>query len=468
MNNKIKIAGYLFIILFSTIGCKKSFLELKPYSSLSIDKAITDEPSMLAALYGAYAGLRDVDVFGRSILVNGDLYADNIYVSTQNSGRYIPQYTYQVTVNDGTVDGTWGGLYNDILRANQIIAKESAIQGPNVSQYVGEAYALRALNYFTLVQHFARPYTENPNALGVPIVLSFNIKQLPERKKVSEVYDQILSDLAQAEVKVTKIINSSQFSPAAVKALKAKVLFYQGKYNEAKTVAEDLIANSGYTLVDAAGYNAYWADPSIQFDKKETLLEISFDPLTRLGTNSLSYIYVQDGYGDMLATDELYNLYSSTDVRKSLIIPGTRGGAPALFVNKFPNGKAGKENDDDTKIIRLSEIYLIAAECEARVGTEAAALNYLNALMSKRDPSFAGYSSTGSQLLEDIIAERRKELAFEGNRWSDLNRLKRDISRNNQYPSTARSLPFADNRRIFPIPKWEMDANMNMVQNPGY
>lgn len=468
MRNKIKIFGALLIIILSAVGCKKSFLELQPYSQLGFDKAITDEQSMLAALYGTYAGLRGVDAFGRSIPVDGDLYADNIYVSTQNSGRYIPQFNYQVTENDGTVDGMWAILYNAILRCNLIIAKEGDITGTKVPQYAGEAYAIRALCYFYLVQHFARPYTENPDDMGVPIVLGFDIAQRPERKSIGEVYTQILDDLTTAAAKVTTTANSSQFSPTAIKALRAKVLFYKGDYAGAKTTAADVISTGGYTLIDAAGFASYWSTPNFRTDKKETLFEVSFDPLTRLGTNSLSYIYVQDGYGDMLCTDELYNLYAATDVRKALIIPGIRGGAPALFVNKFPNGKAGLQNDDNTKILRLSEIYLIAAESEARAGTEVQALIYLNTLMSKRDPSFVGYASTGNQLLEDIIAERRKELAFEGNRWQDLNRLKRDITRSNQYPSAAQSLPFSDTKRIFPIPRWEMDSNPNMVQNPGY
>lgn len=91
-------------------------------------------------------------------------------------------------------------------------------------------------------------------------------------------------------------------------------------------------------------------------------------------------------------------------------------------------------------------------------------------MAQKREPSLKAYTYTGTALLDAIITERRKELAFEGDRFSDLNRLGRDISRSSQYPSAARSIPFSDYRRILPIPQDEINANANIrtQQNPGY
>jgi hypothetical protein len=110
---------------------------------------------------------------------------------------------------------------------------------------------------------------------------------------------------------------------------------------------------------------------------------------------------------------------------------------------------------------------MIAAE--ASLGTnETDARNYLNAVATRRDASFTGFTSTGAALLEDILTERRKELAFEGHRFHDLNRLKRTINRSADYPASARTIPYPFNRRLLPIPQAEMDANPNMVQNPGY
>ena len=69
-----------------------------------------------------------------------------------------------------------------------------------------------------------------------------------------------------------------------------------------------------------------------------------------------------------------------------------------------------------------------------------------------------------------ILLERRKELAFEGERYHDLQRLKRDVARGTNYPATARAIPFTNFRRIFPIPQGELDANptIKTQQNPGW
>ena len=92
--------------------------------------------------------------------------------------------------------------------------------------------------------------------------------------------------------------------------------------------------------------------------------------------------------------------------------------------------------------------------------------------MAQRDPSRI-YTSTGDQLLTDIVTERRKELAFEGDRLYDLNRLMLPIERvanAGSITTTALSIPYSDPRRISPIPQDEIQANPNLSdeQNPGY
>jgi hypothetical protein len=97
------------------------------------------------------------------------------------------------------------------------------------------------------------------------------------------------------------------------------------------------------------------------------------------------------------------------------------------------------------------------------------ALLKLNQVAKQRDPSFAGYTSSGAQILEDILTERRKELAFEGNRFWDLMRLQRSWTKiKNQDPLATVDVTPGNTNLLFPIPQTEMDANPNMKQNPGY
>jgi hypothetical protein len=466
----IKIAKYKFMIAVMTAimilpSCKKTFLEKFPPTSLPPEAALATEADMQTALIGAYASLRATDFFGRTVPLLGDLIPDNAYVSLTNSGRYTLYNTLTYTVADGNITGFWRGAYSSILRANNIIDAQVTANA-NVNQYKGEAYAIRALCYWYLVKYFAKPYTDDPSAFGVPLVLHYDPKALPTRNTVTEVYTQINNDLAQAYTLMTLFTNSTQFSKYAARGLQAKVYLSMGDKANAKTAALDVINNSGFTVVPAASDSAFWAVLTPRTDKVETLFEVSFNSTANNGFDGLANIYHQSGYGDMLCSDDLYALYSATDVRKKLLTQGTRGGLPAVFVNnKYPGTFGGEISD--TKILRLSDIYLIAAEASLPAD-EPGALTYVNYITSRRNAT--AIASTGAALLDDIITERRKELAFEGDRYLDMQRLKRDINRSINYPASARTFPYSNFRRLFPIPQAEMDVNPNIrpQQNTGW
>ena len=535
----------MFIVMGSS-SCKKDFLTKLPPTSLPPEQALASEVDLQTALRGAYAGLRTVDYFGRTTPLIGDLMADNAYVSLTNTGRYTVYNTLTYTAGDGNATGFWRGAYTAILRANNII-NSTITANANVNQYKGEAYAIRALCYFYLVRFYARPYTDDPNALGVPIVLTYDPTGLPTRNKVSEVYTQIISDLNQAYSLMTQFTNSTQFSKYAAKALLAKVYLTMGDMGNAKTAALDVINNSGFTVVSAAGYVTYWAGLLPRTDKLETLFEVSSDATANSGFDGLANIYNQTGYGDMLPSSDFFPavvfqaaptggttaqgivniaggavtsvtitnggagyttaptvyftvpsptgavtaagtavLTGGAVTSVTITNPGTgysqilavgdarrnvygwilKGGVPVLHVNsKYPGTFGG--DISDTKILRMSEMYLIAAEASLP-GDEPGALTYVNYITSRRNA--AAIVSSGAQLFEDIITERRKELAFEGDRLMDLNRLKRNITRSQNYPSSARDIQYSNNRRILGIPQAELDANLNIrsQQNPGY
>ena len=125
---------------------------------------------------------------------------------------------------------------------------------------------------------------------------------------------------------------------------------------------------------------------------------------------------------------------------------------------------------DDIKIIRYAEVLLTLAEGYARTGDQPDALKYLNEVAETRDPKFKGYTDSGTTLINDIINERRKELCFEGLRFFDLTRINVPIVRPQEQDSAPSIglIPVGYYKRILPIPKAEVDANPNTVQNPGY
>jgi starch-binding outer membrane protein, SusD/RagB family len=470
MNLSFKVRNIMLllgILAIMNTSCKKDFLERVPPTALSVPEALKTEGDLQVALRGVYSGLRAADLYGRTIPILGDLMGDNVYQSITNSNRYTLYNQYAMPVNDGNATGMWANAYQVILRCNNIINSPIA-SNVNVNQYKGEAYAVRALMYFNLVLFYSKPYTDNTTGFGVPLVTAFDVLLKPTRSTTGQTYDLILSDLQQAYSLMTLYTNSSQFSKYAARALEAKVRLTKGNdMVAAKAAAVDVITNSGFTSLTTSNYAPYWGSPAIRTDKLETLFEVSSDAVGNLGFDALGYIYNQAGYGDFLCSDILYSLYSNTDLRKTdVTATGVRGGLSAVFVRKYLNIATDR---DDTKVLRMSDVYLIAAEASLPT-SETDAKTYLNYVGSRRDALFVPITSTGTALLDDIILERRKELAFEGDRFHDLNRLKRSITRGSNYPASAQTINYPFNKRLLPIPQQETDANpaIKAQQNIGY
>lgn len=482
------------VLLLSS--CSKNFLTRNPYNGLPLSTAIQSEADLLVANTGMYSQLRNTDLYGRTLPVKGDLMADNTFVTTANSGRYLSMNTYAFTNADTYASNIWSQAYVAIKYANTIINTHLSTSSANISEYTGEAYAVRALMHFELVRNYGHPYTLAPGDPGVPIMTDtvFNASDLPARNTVKEVYTQVIADLEKAYSMMSVYRGTAYFSKYSARALEARVYQNMGDWPDALTTALDVINNSGWVLLSPTAYvnpsgslgtsasnstyspGGYWANPTVQpSSKNETLFEVASDLANNNGFDQLGAIYLQLGgdYGDLLATDTLYSLYSATDVRRGLCVRAPAGyrSGQAGNINlcyKYSNA-AGSGDKDDTKVLRLADIILIAAEAYYNAGDFPNANKYLNMVAQQRDPLFAGWNDTGEQVLEDILVERRKELAFEGSRFWDLVRLGRSFTKiNNQNPQMLISVAPGNIALVFPIPVTEETANPNITQNPGY
>lgn len=491
---KIILAKYklypVIAVIMLLAACKKSFLDLKPYDSVVISEAIQNEADLNTAINGLYSSLRATDFYGRTFAVKGDLMADKAFQSSQNSGRYIQFNLYIITATDGYASNIWFNSYQAIKNANLIINSGIAVSNDNISQLISEAYAIRGMVYFDLCRNFAKPYTDNPDGPGVPIVLTFDQTAKPSRSTIKQVYAQAISDLNKAYTLAkfnqgqvmtftstgqTRTVNSSFVSKYVIKGLLAKIYQHMGDWTNARDAALDVVNNGGYSLIASTGLVAYWKGASPRTDKAETMFEVTSDANNSVGDGTLANIYVAKNlggsYGDILATKSFYDSYATTDVRKQLYNPTTRPGqlGTAYYITKYPIDV----NVDDVKITRYAEVLLILAEAYYNLNDPVKALLYLNKVAQQRDPAFTGYTSTGSQVLEDILDERAKELAFEGYRFWDLYRLKRTFIKpqaqdgSNNIIQTITVTPATLNI-IFPIPNDERLVNPNVEQNPGY
>lgn len=468
------------VLIASLVSCKKSFLDQSPNISLPVDNAITTEQAMLEGVAGMYRSMMTYYSFGRTYQIMGDLLSDNVYLSNSQSNRFTNLSSFLWTSESADALNIWRYTYYSILQANRILSSNLP-RTENVNYLLGECYAARALCYFYLVNWFAKPYTVDANAPGVPLVLvSANITGplvYPARNTVGEVYNQIVSDLDSAYNMMAATpklhANTSNFlSKFSAKALQARAYLFMGQNAKAREAALQVINNGGYTLAaDNAAYQNYWTGTAGRTDKLESIFEINYPSTASNGVEGLDYAYSPKGLGDLLATDTLYNLYTATDIRRGLIRDSTRVGKQAYVVHKYKNATGADR--DQIRLMRYAEVLLIAAEAYARSSDVANALTYLNTLAKKRDPSFAGYTNalSAAELVEIILRERQRELAFEGFRYLDLQRTNVDFKREDMGTkaiSNYTSVLKSDYRRIQPIPLSERNVNTNIEQNKDY
>lgn len=471
MKNILKITGVLAVV-FSSLSCEK-FLDQQPASSISDSKAISNYNSALYALNGVYDGLQNTYYYGRDFVVYGDCFTDNTIISPNNSNRFIAEGQWSVTANTADMNYFWSRAYTAIMRANKILALIDNIEASDVQKasIKGQALALRALAHFDLVRFYAQTYSGNENSLGIPYLDKIIVYEKPAREKVSEVYTKIIADLTSAITNLSTgaslITGPYYINQWAAKAILAKVYMTQLDYDKALPVLDDIVKNSGYSLLSSANYVAAWGKDNNALANNEFLFSVNFKPDDYGATNCLGYIYLQTGYGDLRVPASVVSLFTSTDIRKSLFIGGTGTSVGWTFCGKYP-GKAGTTALSDTPVMRLSDVYLMYAEANAAKNVLTTAITYLDLIRKRADASAASTSPTISQasLLDAIFLERRKELLYEGHYLFDLKRLKKTI--NSAYKSDNTlytTITYPSLKLAMPIPQAEIDANSNMVQN---
>jgi len=488
---KYRVVTLALVTALMAPSCSKKFLDQVPYNSVPASTAVTDEPSMYTALLGLYSSLRATDFYGRTYAVKGDLMSDDCFLSSSNSGRYLGFNNYDMDKTNTYPSAVWQNAYAGIKNANFIINSNVPVSSDNISEMYAEAYALRGMILFDLVRNFAMPYAAGANGAGVPIVLKFDQLAKPTRNNIGAVYTQVLADLNKA-LSLTKfdqgstmkfpatgqsrVMNSSFVTKYTIQGLLARVYQHMGDWANAKAAALDVAQNSGFSLVASTGVVGYWAGTSPRTDKVETMFEVTSDANNNVSDGTLANLYVPKpvgSYGDILATKTLYDSYAATDTRKNLYNPIARTGqlGTAYYVTKYPIDVV---NYDDVKIVRYAEVLLILAEAYHNTSDDVNALKYLNMVAQKRDPSFTGYASSGDQVLEDILNEREKELAFEGYRFWDLYRLQRTFVKPQAQDATNAIIksvtvtPGTTRNFIFPIPNDEVLVNPGIGQNPLY
>lgn len=490
----IKIFSIALVLVTVSLSCKKTYLDTTPSQNIDQEKAIVDLATTRAAVMGLYSVMQSTDYYGRSLLLIPDLMTDNVVQSRQAGTRYTNYDKRTVSSSDGYANDIWANAYKIIVNANTVINKATTLTVPSkdsveMRQVIGEAYALRAFAYFDLSRFFSMPpnFTVDQSHLGVPIVLSSfpsgisNISY-PSRNTVAEVYARIIADLntsltylpASGDVYFNGAINTSLFKVRmnkwSVYALLARTNLYKEDWPAAEAAATIVINSAKYSLLPAASIINDFHVPM----NAESIFELANNSFDNAGADGIAYIYSQAGYGEMLATNDLYTGYNSTDTRRPFMVLGNRAAAGGEtnvpLVNKYNNITTYEEN---IKLFRLSELYLIRSEARAKIGGTSFAGGQadLQVIVTSRNSSSLTVVSTNTTLtsmMSRILSERRRELAFEGHRLFDLTRTKTSYSKYKSDGTVVSGISATSFRGILPIPVSETRANSNLVQNTGY
>ncbi|MES1250107.1 MAG: RagB/SusD family nutrient uptake outer membrane protein, partial [Chitinophaga rupis] len=269
--------------------------------------------------------------------------------------------------------------------------------------------------------------------------------------------------------------DNTRITLPAVSAMQARVALYEKNWDNAITYATETI-----NALPLASMSLF---PKIWKDKSEA--EVFWRLKRVTGDEAIGDVYTHTGYLDdpggskinYAASYKLTNLFDQTnDIRFSsyIVIDAGRlaaGKTPNVVV-KYMSDDPSNRNLVDIKLYRTGEMYLILAEANAQKNQLSAGADALNALRAARITGYVNQTFADKQTLIDaIMVERFKELAYEGHRHFDLRRQNLPISRNPEDAVNALGavlLKPTDAQYVFPIPNTELRANKNMIQNPGY
>lgn len=461
----MKKIAYILVAALLFNAC--DLLDQEPSSSMSTETAITSVEDLANAVTGVYylATYGDQLTVASEMSIYADLIGPDSKVPT-SSGQYASKM-HAFSLSAADTYGIYYYLYAALANINKALeAAETLDEGK--APYVAELYALRGIFHFHLATYFAPiPTSGNSNKMG--IVLSdrvFPVTYIGQRASVDDTYKQIVSDLTTAiDSKQNKDKYTGHANYWAALAMRARAYLYWGKYAEALADCREIINDSPYKLYERSNYASVWSEEG----SSEMILEYIQTDNYNAQRYAPGYYTSPDGYAEYGIAESFRTWLNAdpNDVRTALVakVSGSTIKEGDYFALKYP-GKKGSNlptYTNNIKVVRLSEIYLIAAEAELKRngGSAATAAGFINDLRRNR---IANYTNAATVTEQQILDERRKELFAEGQIAFDYWRTGKTVTLEN-----GTAIAPGDYRTVLPLPKNEIDlSGGQLVQNPNY
>lgn len=457
----------LCFVFIACTGCKK-WLDVKPKSNVSESVLFQDEQGFKDALTGVYLQIASPSLYAKEFTMGTmDVFAQyyDVSASTHNYNR-TGLYEYTDGRVQGTIDGFWRNSYNAIANINNLLeaidAKRNVFTGNNYELVKGEALGLRAFLHFDLLRAFGPIPAEGLEQKSIPYVTGFNMKVRPAIS-ASAVIDSCMQDLQDAVtlLAANKSVvygladpflshTRNHFNYWAANGLMARIYLYKGDKPKAYEKAMLIVNNTKlFPFVDRATLAG--STPSRTF-VSEHLFGIYVSDLK--GVNDQLFTAAAAAEHNVLTNkatfiNELFE-GSSTDFRKIFLWKNYGGTVPDLPVKYL-------QDDIQTNsifikripLIRLSELYYIAAESSADPKEQ---ISLLNVIRKNRGVPELPLTFDPEQIQPEIFKEYRKEFCQEGQLFFYYKR--NNIARIAGYGKALSSAVY-----VFPKPLDEIEFN---------
>lgn len=402
---------------------------------------------------------------------------------------------------DGLVDeNIWNTLYNQIFAANAVAASiDVATEDSNMQFYLAQALATRAFDYFNLVQIYAFNYKGHESSPSVPIITDANANQVAAegapRATVQAVYDQILSDINTAIdlLGKTSVKRSDKryVDLSVALGLRARINLTMQNWSAAQADAEAAIAASSSKPLSMAGASVPGFKKMTEDDWMWGIYVAETDRVVTSGIvnwqshmGSFNYGYAQVGSWKMVGK-ALFNQIPKSDVRRGWFLDGDGNSenlndAQIAYIKKYKlppytqvkfapykDELGTSTNSNDIILMRIEEMYFIAAEAKAMSGDAAGAAADLQKFVSTyRDPEYTCTAKTATGVQDAVWLQRRIELWGEGISYFDIMRRGQGLNRVGYgfAPQFVFDIKGDDNILIFEIPEDECEANPQISQ----
>lgn len=481
-NNIMKQIKYITLLLIavSIMSCEDTFLSPDLVSNVNADNFYKNDSEIETAVVGVYDGIQGVNAikFTNASLNHGvqvefyltEMRSDNTRTKSQE-GEAAQFEFYNVQATNGIVADYYRSHYNVIFRANNVLANLGNASAEKATGFEAESKFLRAYAYFQLV----RLYGDIP--LVDQVISPLDKETAFTRVSTTQIYDLIVSDLEFAAQNLTDEGPKDRASRAAAQGLLAKVYLTLGRYGEAQSLCEDIMNPArGFTLLSD------FKDIFYEERNDEVIFAIGFESDNNFDSQNFSAEWL-NAVGRTSGVN-----YVTADARASL---DANGGDRTMFsyrqdqsqatqyqvVKYLPDGDAtlgipATSSDptsagNDWIVLRYADVVLMHVEAIMAGGASTTSSNALASFQMIRDR--AGLTTPVTSITkEELLEERRVELAFENQRFFDLVRfgMAQDVL---STFSTANGLGFSATDLLLPIPQVEIGLSNGLLsQNPGY